>query len=161
MNYKGYVGVLRVDEEAGVLRGKVINTRDTITFQGETVEEATAAFRDSVDDYLDFCASDGVQPEKPFSGKFIVRVGPELHRELNAIAQAKGTSINSLVKRQLTRLAKRATSILPPAAKGEGGWAVKGDSEQTIDPTQAEAMKAASDPEHATARTKKAKTPPR
>ena len=43
MNHKGYIGVLRVDQEAGVLRGKVVNTRDTITFQGKTVEEATRA----------------------------------------------------------------------------------------------------------------------
>ncbi len=74
MSYKGYIGDLRVDLDAGVLRGKVINTRDTITFQGKTVEEARRAFRDSVDDYLEFCAATGDPPEKPFSGRFVVRV---------------------------------------------------------------------------------------
>jgi predicted HicB family RNase H-like nuclease len=107
MNHKGYLGVLRVDEEAGVLRGKVVNTRDTITFQGKTFEEASRAFRDSVDDYLEFCESLGQQPEKPFSGKFVVRVRPELHRTINAIAQAKGISVNRLVAIQLMKLARR------------------------------------------------------
>ena len=106
MNYRGYLGALRVDLDAGVLRGKVVNTRDTITFQGKTVEDAMQAFRDSVDDYLEFCASSGDPPEKPFSGKFIVRVRPELHRDLSAIAQSRGTSLNKLVLSQLSKLAK-------------------------------------------------------
>ncbi len=53
MNYQGYLGLARVDTDAGVIRGRVINTRDMITFQGKTVAEAEAAFRDSVDDYLE------------------------------------------------------------------------------------------------------------
>jgi predicted HicB family RNase H-like nuclease len=113
MHHKGYVGVLRVDQDAGVLRGKVINTRDTITFQGKTVEEATAAFHDSVDDYLEFCESLGESPEKPFSGRFVVRIKPELHRALSALAQARGTSVNKLVARQIARLTRRITSQGP------------------------------------------------
>ena len=54
MNYKGYVGQFNVDTETGLIRGMVINTRDVITFHGKTVEEAQQAFRDSVDDYLEF-----------------------------------------------------------------------------------------------------------
>jgi predicted HicB family RNase H-like nuclease len=108
MNHKGYIGVLHVDHDAGVLRGKVVNTRDTITFQGKTVAEATQAFRDSVEDYLEFCRSLGEPPEKPFSGRFVVRIRPDLHRELNAIAQSMGTSLNGLVASQLARLARRS-----------------------------------------------------
>jgi predicted HicB family RNase H-like nuclease len=67
-NHRGYIGVLHVDHDASVLRGKVVNTRNTITFQGRTVAEATQAFRDSVEDYLEFCKSLGEPPEKPFSG---------------------------------------------------------------------------------------------
>ena len=59
MNYKRYVGQFNVDIETGLIRGMVINTRDVITFHGKTVEEAQQAFRDSVDDYLEFCASLG------------------------------------------------------------------------------------------------------
>jgi predicted HicB family RNase H-like nuclease len=104
LNHKGYLGRLRVDLDAGVIRGKVINTRDTITFQGKTVEEATQAFRDSVEDYLEFCGSTGEPPEKPFSGKFVVRIRPELHRDLSALAQSRGTSLNRFIASQLSGL---------------------------------------------------------
>ena len=127
---------IRVDLDAGVLRGKVVNTRDTITFQGKTVEEAMQAFRDSVDDYLEFCASTGDPPEKPFSGKFVVRVRPEIHRDLSAIAQSRGTSLNQLVLSQLSKLA---------AGKG-------GDPEE---PLNVDAIPAKS----GTAKTKKVKKP--
>ena len=55
MEHKGYVGKVEFDDEAGIFHGEVINTRDVITFQGTTVEEIRVAFKDSVEDYLDFC----------------------------------------------------------------------------------------------------------
>ena len=56
MEYKGYIGKVEFDEEAGILHGEVINLRDVITFEGDCVEEIEKAFRESVDDYLEFCA---------------------------------------------------------------------------------------------------------
>lgn len=113
MNYKGYTGVLRVDTEAGVLRGHVVDTRDVITFQGKTIEEATTEFRASVDDYLEFCASLGQSPEKPFSGTFLVRLKSKVHRDLTAVAHSKGVSVNKLVSSELTRLARRNSHEKP------------------------------------------------
>jgi predicted HicB family RNase H-like nuclease len=112
-SYKGYVGVLRIDDDANVIRGKVINTKDTITFQGKTVEDAVAAFRDSVDDYLDFCKELGRPPEKPFSGKVLIRLKPEVHRLLALAAQTGGVSINKLVSRELSKVARKAGRIVP------------------------------------------------
>jgi predicted HicB family RNase H-like nuclease len=76
MTYKGYQAHVELDEQAGLFHGEVINTRDVITFQGSSVEELKQAFEDSVDDYLEFCKSRGEEPEKPFSGRFLVRVTP-------------------------------------------------------------------------------------
>jgi predicted HicB family RNase H-like nuclease len=59
MNYKGYRATAELDEDAGVFHGEVINARDVITLQGSSVEELKRAFEDSVDDYLEFCASRG------------------------------------------------------------------------------------------------------
>ena len=67
MTYKGYQARVELDEEAGVFHGEVINTRDVITFQGSSVEKLKQAFEDSVDDYVEFCASRGEDPEKPVS----------------------------------------------------------------------------------------------
>jgi predicted HicB family RNase H-like nuclease len=97
MNYKGYEAVLEFDEGAGIFHGEVINTRDVITFQGRSVEELKQAFKDSVEDYLEFCASRNEEPEKPFSGKLIVRMSPELHRHIALEARRLGKSLNSYI----------------------------------------------------------------
>lgn len=98
MKYKGYTGVVEFDDESKVLFGRVIGLRDVITFQGESVAEVVQAFHDSVDDYLAFCAERGESPEKPYSGQFVLRLAPELHRALANVAQAQTTSLNALIE---------------------------------------------------------------
>jgi predicted HicB family RNase H-like nuclease len=105
MEYKGYLGKVEFDDEAGIFHGEVVNTRDVITFEGETVTELRQAFHDSVKDYLSFCAERGESPDKPFSGQFITRVSPELHRKLNAAARLANRSLNSWIAEQLDRAA--------------------------------------------------------
>ena len=63
MQYKGYSGKVEYDDEAEIFHGEVIGLRDVITFQGKTVDEIKKAFRDSVDDYLDFCVQLNQAPE--------------------------------------------------------------------------------------------------
>ena len=97
MEYKGYIGKVEMDDEAGILHGEVINIRDVITFEGASVDEIQKAFRESVDDYLDFCAQRGESPEKPFSGKFVVRLPAELHRKAYIQARLSDKSLNGWV----------------------------------------------------------------
>jgi predicted HicB family RNase H-like nuclease len=105
MTYKGYQAKVEMDEEAGLFHGEVLNTRDVITFQGRSVRELKKAFADSVDDYIEFCAARGEDPEKPFSGKFLVRVSPEMHRKIMAEARQQGKSLNTYVSEKLQRRA--------------------------------------------------------
>ena len=97
MEYKGYIGKVEIDEDAGVLYGEVINVRDVITFEGASVDEVQTAFRESVDDYLAFCAERNESPEKPFSGKFVVRLPAELHRKAFIQAKLADKSLNGWV----------------------------------------------------------------
>ncbi len=97
MTYKGYEAVVEFDEEAGIFTGEVINTRDVITFEGASVDDLRHAFEDSVEDYLEFCASRNELPEKPFSGNFVIRMSPALHRKLALRARREGKSLNSFV----------------------------------------------------------------
>jgi len=101
MEYKGYIGIVEYDSEARLFHGDVINTRDVITFQGTTVDEIDAAFRDSVDDYLEWCRLECAEPEKPYSGKFNLRLSPELHKEIAVTARKMNLSINSFVEKAL------------------------------------------------------------
>ncbi len=97
MEYKGYIGKAEVDEDAGLFHGEIINIRDVVTFEGKTVTELRRAFHESVDDYLAFCAERGEDPNKPFSGKFVVRIPPELHRKVYAQARLSEKSLNRWV----------------------------------------------------------------
>lgn len=97
MIYKGYTGHVEFDAEAGLFHGEVLDTRDVITFQGTSVEELNQAFQDSVDDYLEFCEKRGEEPDKPFSGRLMLRVPPTLHRRVYAQAKREGKSLNQWV----------------------------------------------------------------
>ena len=103
MRYRGYVGKVEFDADANLLHGEVVGIRDVVTFQGRSIEEIRQAFKDSVDDYLAFCRQRGEEPNKPFSGKFVVRVGTELHRKLDALAQVSGKSLNSVATELLEK----------------------------------------------------------
>lgn len=97
IEYKGYIGKVEFYDEANIFHGEVINLRDVITFEGETVKKLKKAFQDSIDDYLEFCRKRGESPEKPFSGKFLVRVEPDLHKEIVIHARSEKKSLNSWV----------------------------------------------------------------
>ena len=90
MEYKGYTGQVEFDAEAGLFHGEVLDTRDVITFQGTTVDDIQQAFRESVDDYLDFCSERNENPDKPFSWRLMVRLTSDLHRKLYVEARRDG-----------------------------------------------------------------------
>jgi len=97
MTHKGYTGTVTYDDEAEIFHGEVAGLRDVVTFQGTTVKELKRAFRESVDDYLDFCAQRGEEPEKPVSGRFVLRMPPDLHRSLITAAKRNNQSLNAYV----------------------------------------------------------------
>jgi predicted HicB family RNase H-like nuclease len=101
IQYKSYVAMVEFDDEANLFHGEVINMRDVVTFQGTSAQELKKAFRDSVDDYLAYCKQRGEDPSKPFSGQFVVRITPELHRKLFLSAKKAGKSLNAWVAEQL------------------------------------------------------------
>jgi predicted HicB family RNase H-like nuclease len=116
MKYKGYTGIVEFDEESQVLSGRVIGLRDVITFEGDSVAEVIQAFHDSVDDYLDFCAQRGESPEKPYSGQFVLRLDPRLHRELAHVAEETTTSLNALIEGVLAQYGPVSNALV-----GNGG----------------------------------------
>ncbi len=101
LDYKGYSGRVEFDDEAGIFHGEVLDLRDVVTFEGRSVEEIEEAFRDSVDDYMAFCAERGEEPDKPFSGRLVLRIKPELHRRLHVQAGREGKSLNQWISEQL------------------------------------------------------------
>jgi predicted HicB family RNase H-like nuclease len=103
LKYKGYTGHVEFDDESGVLHGEVLDLRDVITFQGKSTEEIEQAFRDSIDDYLEFCEERGEEPDKPLSGRLMVRLPPQLHRKAYVTARREGKSLNQWITEKLEK----------------------------------------------------------
>ena len=105
MNHEGYVATLEIDEDTGVISGVVANVRATLHFQGNTVAHLRAAFSETIADYRDWCASEGREPEKPYSGTLSLRLPPELHRKVATAAAMAGKSVNGFIAETLEAVA--------------------------------------------------------
>ena len=101
MEYKGYTAKVEFDDEAEIFHGEVIGIKDVVTFQGKTAKELKKAFKESVDDYLLFCKERGEAPDKPFTGKFVVRISPQLHKKIYLSAKLSNESINAWLNEKL------------------------------------------------------------
>lgn len=104
MKYKGYTGRVEFDDEAGIFHGEVVDLRDVVTFQGKSVKELERAFRDSIDDYLEFCAKRKESPDKPFTGRLMLRLPPAVHRRVYIWAQREGKSLNQWISDKLEEI---------------------------------------------------------
>ena len=109
LTYKGYQGRFDYDAEADIFHGEVLHLTDVVTFQGRSIDELKQALADSVEDYLEFCASKGRTPEKPYSGRFNVRITPEMHQRIATEAARDGISLNTWVARALSSAVEHRT----------------------------------------------------
>ncbi|MFM0075411.1 type II toxin-antitoxin system HicB family antitoxin [Paraburkholderia sediminicola] len=105
MTYKGYFARVEFDPRENIFVGHVLGVSDRISFHGETVTELTDEFHRAVDHYLEDCAETGRNPQKPASGKLMLRIRPEVHAAVGIAAAAAGKSINQWVDEVLARAA--------------------------------------------------------
>ncbi len=98
LRYKGYTGKIDYSEEEKTFFGKVLGLRrDGIIFEGDSVFEIQKDFEDAIDHYLKHCKESGFEPEKPYNGKFVLRMSPELHGKAAEIAESLGKSMNEFI----------------------------------------------------------------
>jgi predicted HicB family RNase H-like nuclease len=94
LTYKGYTASIDFDAKDRLFVGRIAGINDIVGFHGASVDELTAAFEEAVDDYLASCAKIGRSPEKPYSGKVMFRIKPEIHAKAALAAQLAGKSLN-------------------------------------------------------------------
>jgi len=78
------------------------------------------AFKESVDDYLAWCAEQGEEPDKPYSGKILVRMEPNLHRAVALQADREGSSVNAFIVKALERATKTPRRVERRSASSAG-----------------------------------------
>lgn len=97
MKYKGYSAIPQYSAEDKCFHGTLLGISDCVMFEGRTVDELETAFQESVDEYLACCEEDGIQPKKPFSGKFNLRLEPDVHAKVVEAAASHNVSLNQYV----------------------------------------------------------------
>jgi len=103
MTYKGYAARIEYSEEDGCFVGHLVGIRSIVGFDGKSVAELRKQFHVAVDHYLEASARLGLQPEKPFSGRVMLRVPPSLHARASAAAEVQGMSLNQWAARAIER----------------------------------------------------------
>ncbi len=111
IEYKGFSGVIEFDPSIDSFHGRVVGLQDVVTFQGRSLDELRQEMIESVEDYLDLCASVGKEPERPYRGEFLVRTTPELHRAAAIVAEAEGLSLNAWIESAIETAVKVPASL--------------------------------------------------
>ena len=102
LHYKGYTGSAEYEEDGNFFHGMVLGLRrDGILFEGDSAAALKKDFEESIDEYLAECAAAGVPPEKPFSGKTVIRIGSQLHEKAVTKARDMGISLNEFINRAI------------------------------------------------------------
>lgn len=94
MIYKGYAARIEYSDEDNCFIGHIAGIKDVVGFHGESVKELRSAFEEAVDDYLATCKKLGRSPQRPYSGKLMLRIPPDVHAHAVMIAEAHGKSLN-------------------------------------------------------------------
>ena len=103
MNVDGYHAKNDYDEETDQFRGEILGLSGGADFYGSSPEELRREFKKSLDVFLEVCKEQGIKPRRHFSGKFNLRIPPELHEKLAMTAEAQGKSLNTLAQEALQR----------------------------------------------------------
>ncbi|MDY4043920.1 MAG: type II toxin-antitoxin system HicB family antitoxin [Marinifilaceae bacterium] len=98
LSYKGYIGSVAFSEQDNIFFGKIEGINGLVNFEGESVKELTEAFHEAVDDYLEYCKEEGIEPHKSYSGSLNIRISPETHSRVAILAKQAGVSINAFIK---------------------------------------------------------------
>jgi len=98
LEYKGFQGSVDFSVEDNILFGKILHISDVVSYDADTAAEIYNSFKEAVDDYIETCKELGVEPDRPLSGTFNIRIGSRLHKEIALQSVREGKSINDFVK---------------------------------------------------------------
>lgn len=103
MTYDGYHAKIEYDSELDAFRGEILGLNGGADFYGRNPKELRAEFKKSLRVFLEVCEEKSIEPRRHYSGKFNLRISPELHEQLAITAQVKGKSVNKLAQEALQK----------------------------------------------------------
>lgn len=103
MNVDDYHAKIEYEKETDQFRGEILGISGGADFYGSSPDELRREFKKSLDDFLEVCKEQGIEPRRHFSGKFILRIPPELYEKLAMTSEAQGKSLNTFAQEALQR----------------------------------------------------------
>ncbi len=103
LKYKDFIGTVNFSAVDGVFYGKIEGIKSMVSFEGETVSDLEQDFKNAVDDYIEYCQRHQIAPHKSYTGKISIKITPEEHGLIAAIAKTKGISVPTFVKNAISR----------------------------------------------------------
>lgn len=103
MMYKGYAARIEYSDDDGCFIGRIAGIKDVIGFHAECVKELREAFEEAVDDYIATCSKLNRSPQKPYSGRLMLRIPPEVHARAATMADLHGKSLNQWAAEVLSK----------------------------------------------------------
>ena len=97
MEHESYRAKIEYDPEIDMFRGEIQGLNGGADFYGKSPAELRREFKKSLKAFLEVCEETGISPKKEYSGKFNLRISPELHGEIAVIATVEEKSINQWV----------------------------------------------------------------
>ncbi|MET3120892.1 putative HicB family RNase H-like nuclease [Oxalobacteraceae bacterium GrIS 2.11] len=109
MTHKGYLAKIDYSDEDELFTGRLAGIDDVVGFHGSSVTELKAAFVEAVEDYIDTCKKLGKKPQKTYSGRFVLRIEPEINARAAIAAETEGKSLNAwigdaIIEKQLSHV---------------------------------------------------------
>jgi predicted HicB family RNase H-like nuclease len=101
MTVDGFAAKIDYDADLDAFRGEIMGLNGGADFYGKNPKELRAEFKKSLQVFLEVCREKGIEPRRSYSGKFNLRISPELHERLAIVAQAEGKSINAIAQEAL------------------------------------------------------------
>lgn len=110
MTYKGYTASMVFDAEDRIIVGRVLDIDDIISFHGDSVADFEAHFHAVIDDYVAAAKALGGEPERPASGRVMLRIDPAVHAAALRAAARSGTSLNKWAEKTLGKAARKSVA---------------------------------------------------
>ena len=106
LEYKDYLGTVEYSSSDKILYGKVIGINGLVSYEGSRIESLQNDFEEAIDDYLEMCREQGIEPQKTYKGTFNVRISPTLHRNLAMFAALHNKTLNATVEEAIKEYVK-------------------------------------------------------
>lgn len=101
MEYKGYYGSVNYSPEDDILHGKLLGIKSLVSYEGHSIKELKDDFEFAVDDYLELCKNEGIEPEMPCQDEIHIKLDPETRLKATMIAQSENISLDKLIELSL------------------------------------------------------------